>query len=88
MDDDPKLSRRSILKEAALVAGATLAATLFPSKQVFAQKASKDAMKYQDHPSGDKQCSNCAQFVPSNSCQIVEGMISPQGYCMSWQKKS
>jgi hypothetical protein len=88
MDDHPKLSRRSILKQAALVAGATLAATLFPSKEVFAQKASKEAMKYQDRPSGDKQCSNCAQFVPSNSCQIVEGMISPQGYCMSWQKKS
>ena len=87
MDTDSKLSRRSILKEAALVAGATLAATLFPNKEVFAQKASKEAMKYQDHPSGDKQCSNCAQFIPSSSCQIVEGVISPQGYCMSWQKK-
>jgi len=33
MDDHSKLSRRSILKEAALVAGATLAATLFPSNR-------------------------------------------------------
>ncbi len=87
MDDDPKLSRRSILKEVALVVGATLSATLFPSEEAFGQKASKEAMKYQDHPSGDKQCSNCAQFIPSNSCQIVEGTVSPQGYCMSWQKK-
>jgi hypothetical protein len=88
MDDYPKLSRRSILKGTALFVGATLTATMVPSNEAFAQKASKEAMKYQDHPSGDKQCGNCAQFVPSNSCQIVEGPISPQGYCMLWQKKS
>ena len=87
MDDHSKLSRRSILKEAALVVGATLAATIFRSKEAFAAKASKVAMQYQDHPNGDKQCSNCAQFIPSNGCQIVEGVVSPQGYCMSWQKK-
>jgi hypothetical protein len=88
MDIHPKRSRRSVLKGAATLAGAALLVTMVSNKQALAQKASKEAMKYQDHPNGDKQCGNCSQFVPSNSCQIVDGTISPQGYCMSWQKKS
>ena len=87
MQNNPKLSRRSIVKGAALLAGGTLIACMMASKEAFAQKASKESMQYQDKPNGDKQCSNCAQFISNNSCQIVEGTISPQGYCISWQQK-
>lgn len=88
LEENPKLSRRAILKGAALLASTTVIAGLLGSKEALAQKASKASMQYQDKPNGDKQCSNCAQFVPANSCQIVEGIISPQGFCISWQKKS
>ena len=44
-------------------------------------------MKYQDKPNGDKQCSNCGQFTPLNGCKVVDGTISPQGYCIVWVKK-
>jgi hypothetical protein len=89
MDDNPKLSRRRLLKGAALVAGASLTASIIPSRDALAQqKVSKETAKYQDKPSADKQCSNCAQFIPNNGCKIVEGTISPQGYCILWQKKS
>jgi hypothetical protein len=89
MDDNPKLRRRCLLKGAVLLAGVSLTASMVPGKDALAQqKVSKDTAKYQDKPSGDKQCSNCTQFVPNNSCKIVEGTISPQGYCILWQKKS
>ena len=88
MDENRRFSRRAIMKGAALLASTTVIAVLMGSKEALAQKASKASMQYQDKPNGDKQCSNCAQFIPANSCQIVEGTIAPQGFCISWQKKS
>jgi len=88
LEDNPKLSRRSIMKGAALLVGGTLIAGVMASKEALAQKASKGSMQYRDKPNGDKQCSNCAQFIPDNGCQIVEGTVTPQAYCIAWQKKS
>jgi len=88
MVDNPTLSRRRLLKGAALLAGASLTASMVSSKNALAQqKVSKETAKYQDKPSADKQCSNCAQFIPNNGCKLVEGTVSPQGYCILWQKK-
>jgi hypothetical protein len=83
------LRRRSVLRGAALLATAALTVHLMPSKEALAQqKASQDAMKYQDKPSGDKRCSNCVNFIPSSGCAIVEGTVSPNGYCLAWAKKT
>jgi hypothetical protein len=46
-----------------------------------ALKISASAAGYQDHPNGDKQCGKCLQFLPPSSCKIVDGTISPLGYC-------
>ena len=87
--NDCKLSRRSVLRGAALLAGAAFTASVVQSNDALAQaKASKEAMKYQDKPSGDKQCSNCLQFVAPNGCKVVEGAVSPSGYCIAWVKKA
>jgi len=88
MDDNPKLSRRSALRAAALWAGAALAASIVPSKEALAQKASKAAVKYQDKPNGDQQCSNCTHFTAPSTCAIVEGAVAAQGYCIAWVKKA
>jgi hypothetical protein len=88
MENQSKMSRRSVLKRATLLVGTVMAASVLPGKQALAQqKVSKEAMKYQDKPNGDKQCSNCLQFVPPGSCKVVEGTISPNGYCLAWVKK-
>ena len=81
-------SRRSVLKRTALLAGVALTANILRSKEALAQKASQDAMKYQDKPDGDKRCSNCLNFISPSGCAIVEGTISPNGYCMAWAKKT
>ena len=87
--DDCKLSRRSVLTRVALLAGAALTATVVRNNDALAQaKATKEAMKYQDKPSGDKQCGNCLQFVAPNGCKVVDGTVSPSGYCIAWVKKS
>ena len=87
--NDCKLSRRSVLRGVALLAGAALTASVVRSNDALAQaKATKEAMKYQDKPSGDKQCSNCLQFVAPNGCKVVEGTVSPSGYCIAWVKKA
>ncbi len=87
MHDKMKPTRRLLLRRAALLAGAALTASIVPN-EASAQKVSKAAMKYQDKPNGDQRCSNCMQFVPPASCKVVEGTISPNGYCIAWAKKA
>jgi High potential iron-sulfur protein len=88
--ESKRLARRKVLKGAALVAG--LAAV--PVLAEAAGTVSKAAMKYQDHPKGDQECSNCLQFVPGKTpqamgaCNVVAGPISPKGWCVAYVKKT
>ena len=87
MSKDATLSRRSMLKRVVVLSGAACGG-LLSNRQARAQaKASKAAMKYQDHPDGDKKCSECMQFMPPDGCKVVEGTISPNGYCIAFVKK-
>lgn len=84
---DEKFSRRRALKIFALAGGA--AALPGIARDVQAQaKATKAAMKYQDQPKGDQRCSGCIQFVAPNQCKVVEGDISPNGWCIAYAPKS
>jgi len=91
-DMDTKISRRTLLKGAAVVTGMALVSAL--TGKALAAKSTKAAMQYQDQPKGDQKCSNCTLFVPgktataSGTCQVVEGSISPQGWCTAYVKKS
>lgn len=44
-------------------------------------KISKPAAAYQDSPKGDQRCGGCAFFRAPDQCGIVEGPISPSGWC-------
>jgi len=88
MDDKPRFSRRSVLKSVILLTGTVCAGSLLSRREALAQqKATQAAMKYQNKPNGDQKCSNCSQFEPPSSCKVVEGKISPEGYCIAWVKK-
>jgi High potential iron-sulfur protein len=91
MDDmtSKEISRRDLLKGVAVLAGAAV------MRRAQAQaKAPKAAMKYQDQPKGDAECSNCLQWIPGKSptamgaCKVVEGPISPKGWCLAYVKKT
>lgn len=88
-----KPSRRIMMQQTATIAGIALAPWL--ARPAHAQaKASKQAMKYQDHPNNDQRCDTCLQFVPgtkagaNGTCKVVDGPISPQGWCIAYVKKS
>lgn len=82
-------SRRQVLTAAAgagaSVAGAT--AIVGTSTPAHAAKASQKVVKYQDTPKGDQRCETCIQFEPPSSCKTVDGVVSPQGWCLVYARK-
>ena len=87
-----KGSRRIMLKNAAIVLG--LAAAPWARSASDDGKATKQAMHYQDQPKDGQNCATCIQFIPgakpgaSGTCQIVQGPISPNAWCIEYIKKS
>ena len=79
------LSRRSLLREAGRAAGAISILSASVTAAI-AAKMSKAAVSYQNAPSGDHRCGTCKQFLAPNACRIVDGTISPQGWCRLWLK--
>jgi len=47
------------------------------------------SVQYQAQPKGDQRCANCLHFIPeSNTCKLVEGQVSPEGWCIVWAKQA
>jgi hypothetical protein len=82
-----KLSRRSVLRGAMLLATGTLAAGVIQVKPAYAQKTSKANAKYQDGPKDGQKCSACVYFQAPDKCGVAEGKISPEGWCALFSKK-
>jgi|ERR1700678_861724 secreted PhoX family phosphatase len=81
------VSRRDLLRGAAVAAGAAavLAGTVLPAEAKMAQKAAG----YQETPAKDgSNCASCALFQAPSSCTLVDGTISPSGWCRFYAKKS
>ena len=76
------LSCRTILLAAA---GAAPLLTLMNSSAE--AKMAQTAVKYQPEPKEGKQCADCNFFLAPNSCKMVDGEISPTGWCLLWVKK-
>jgi len=51
-------------------------------------KVPQKTVSYQDKPKGNQRCDGCANFQPPNACKMVEGDISPQGWCSLFRKKA
>ena len=83
---NPTSRRTILLRGVACAAGAT--ALLIGQVRHAAAKMAQLGAAYQDSPKGDQQCNNCSLFQPPSSCQLVEGTISPSGWCKLWIKKA
>lgn len=46
-----------------------------------ANKATKEAVRYQDTPKDIQSCEFCSLFVKPDECKVVEGKVSPDGWC-------
>ena len=90
-----KLSRRELLKGGAMLASiAVLATTAAITSTSAIAGVPQAAMQYRDTPNGKQDCSNCSLFVPGSSatangtCKVVDGSISPHGYCVAYAVKA
>jgi anaerobic selenocysteine-containing dehydrogenase len=77
-------SRRVILIRSIALAAATWAVRPAAAQA----KATKAAMQYQDQPKNGQTCDTCLHWVPPAECKVVEGPISPKGWCAAYVKKS
>ncbi|MBI1869066.1 MAG: high potential iron sulfur protein [Methylocystis sp.] len=83
-----EVSRRSLLAFAA-GAAAALSVSVTAKRAVGAPaKMAQQAVAYQNTPKNDQRCDACAHFVPPSSCHLVEGEISPSGWCKMFTKKT
>lgn len=89
MNDDQKISRKQIL--AGLIMLPAFAAVA--STGARAAGSPKSAVKYQDKPKDGHDCKGCKFFKPgktakaNGTCSVVTGSISPNGWCVAWNKK-
>ncbi|MBW8329762.1 MAG: hypothetical protein K0M48_11610 [Thiobacillus sp.] len=52
-------------------------------------KMTQASVQYQTQPKGEQKCGGCLHFIAeSNSCKLVEGQISPDGWCSLWAQKA
>ena len=82
------VSRRQFLGTSALtiaIAGMTSFSGVEPA--LAQAKKSKQEAQYQDAPKDGQQCSKCKHFK-NGKCDIVEGDISPNGWCKFFEAKS
>jgi hypothetical protein len=76
-------SKRSFLR----LAFAGLGGLPLWSKQALAQgggKMSKQQADYQDSPKGIAMCATCSLFDEPHACKVVDGDISPNGWCKAY----
>jgi heterodisulfide reductase subunit A-like polyferredoxin len=98
MTDDSKASaRRGVLRAGVAAVAAGIAGTVAAragwadatAPRVVAQdKLAKDAVQYQTSPKDGAMCSTCVNFIAPASCQIVAGVIDPNGWCIAYGPKS
>jgi len=51
-------------------------------------KMAQTNVGYQTEPKDGKECDQCNFFVAPNACKVVDGDITPTGYCKLWNKKA
>ena len=53
------------------------------------KKVPQASVQYQTKPKGEQKCGSCLNFIAeSNTCKLVDGQVSPEGWCTLWAKKA
>ena len=79
------LSRRSVLHIAIAGGGVLLAGTV--ATPAAAAKIAQKSAHYQGTPKGKARCDGCRQWQAPAACKVVDGAISPAGWCMLYAPK-
>jgi hypothetical protein len=82
--------RRKALRQGFRIAGIAVAVLAIGANESAAAKATKNEVMYQDHRHDGKGCRECKSFIPAGgnadgaTCALVEGVISPDGWCTAY----
>jgi hypothetical protein len=76
------LSRRKLIAAAAGVTSAVALGSM-PQAQALEKMTQRQA-QYQDSPKDIMMCATCTLFEPPKSCKVVEGDVSPSGWCKAF----
>lgn len=90
MDRDESNAGRSVSRRDFLfvaVGGGTMLG-LAATPATASNKMSPRAMSYRPTPNGRQRCDNCANWQPPGSCKLVDGAISPSGWCILYRPKT
>ena len=82
-----RVSRRDFLFVSGVAGGAIFGAALVVSPAAASNKMSPKAMQYRPSPNGNQRCDNCANFQAPGACKLVDGAISPVGWCILYRSK-
>src|SRR5690349_14477097 len=81
-------ARRGLIKAVALLTGSALAhlpARAEDTKPKAAMKKySKEKVGYRDEPYLGRNCAKCVLYSGDGVCAIVDGQVSPDGWCTQW----
>jgi len=86
------MTRRSFVANAVVLPA--FAGLLLAETTAAQAKGTKAQFKYQDTPNNGHKCSGCTLFIPGSSakadgtCKIIDGSISPNGWCTAFAAKS
>ena len=92
MADSPKGITRKEFVAGAIVLPA-LAGAILTTMAAAQAKGSQAQFKYQSKPNNGHKCSQCTFYIPGKSatangtCKIVDGSISPNGWCTAFSAK-
>jgi len=85
---DTRPSRRSVLHGVSSAFAAAVSVSVLPgharaqsSENTSSEKMTKARAEYQNMPNGIYSCAICTLFVPPDVCKVVEGQVSPDGWC-------
>ena len=67
-----------------LISGAAGWPLVAHAQQTGVEKLSKARAQYQDSPRGIAMCATCTLFVAPRACKVVDGDISPNGWCKEY----
>jgi hypothetical protein len=66
------------------ILGAIGMATAPAGTRAAGDKLSKQQAEYQDSPKGIQMFATCTLFEAPRSCKVVEGDVSPNGWCKAY----
>lgn len=61
-----------------------VSSTLWLRSSRASEKMTKTQAEYRDTPNGIYSCATCTLFEKPNTCKVVEGEVSPDGWCRAF----